>query len=220
MDALLLRFVALAASAGLGLTPSAAGWLLAGGGLLAGLAALGFRLRHRVNLKVWLGGLALIAPIVLFLGLAFQYDPHAISSPLIGRQAPDFTLSPIDGGAPVRLSEQQGMPTVVNFWATWCVPCKAEHRTLIAVAKRMAGKARFFGVVYQDQVANIEAWLGSQGNAYPQLLDVGSKAAIAYGVYGVPETYLIDASGRVTWKFTGPVEGRALLEELAALVKP
>ncbi|MDP2311388.1 MAG: redoxin domain-containing protein [Pseudomonadota bacterium] len=190
------------------------GWLV----VVLGLVALGLALRRTMNLKIWFGGLALAAPLVLVLGLAFQNDPHQIDSPLVGKTAPDFTLSPIDGSAPVRLSEQRGMPTVVNFWATWCEPCKAEHRTLVAVARRMEGKARFFGVVYQDEVAKIDAWLDKMGSAYPQLLDVGSKAAIAYGVYGVPETYIIDGNGVITYKFTGPVEAGALMQQLAPLV--
>jgi cytochrome c biogenesis protein CcmG/thiol:disulfide interchange protein DsbE len=182
------------------------------------LVALGVALRRRVNLKVWMGGLAVAAPLVLVLGLGFQNDPHAIASPLIGKPAPDFLLAPIDGTAPVRLSEQRGVPAVVNFWATWCVPCKTEHRTLVAVARRMEGKVNFFGVVYQDEPAKIRAWLDKMGDAYPQLLDVGAKAAIAYGVYGVPETYIVDGNGVITYKFTGPVEAQSLMEQLAPLV--
>ncbi|MDP2306651.1 MAG: redoxin family protein [Pseudomonadota bacterium] len=182
------------------------------------LLALGIAMRKRVNLKVWIGGIVVTAPLVLVLGLGFQNDPHQIDSPLIGRPAPDFVLSPIDGGAPVRLSEQRGQPAVVNFWATWCVPCKTEHRTLVAVAQRLEGKVRFFGVVYQDEPAKIQAWLDKMGGAYPQLLDVGAKAAIAYGVYGVPETYIVDGNGVITYKFTGPVEPQSLMEQLTPLV--
>jgi cytochrome c biogenesis protein CcmG/thiol:disulfide interchange protein DsbE len=112
----------------------------------------------------------------------------------------------------------RGQPAVVNFWATWCVPCKAEHRTLVAVAQRLAGKVNFYGVVYQDEPAKIQAWLDRSGSAYPQLLDVGAKAAIAYGVYGVPETYIIDPAGTITYKFTGQVDAGALLAQLEPLL--
>lgn len=218
MDTILASAAATLTAAGLEVDASGAatvvGWALG----VTALGLLGVALRGRVNLAVWFGGLAVSAPLVLVLALGFQNDPHQIDSPLIGRPAPDFTLSPIDGSAPVRLSDQRGRPAVVNFWATWCVPCKTEHRTLVAVARRMAGKVNFFGVVYQDEPAKIQAWLDRMGNAYPQLLDTGSKAAIAYGVYGVPETYIVDESGVVTYKFTGPVEAGALMEQLSALV--
>ncbi len=218
MDTVLASTAAALSSVGLVVDASGAatvlGWALG----VAALVALGVALRGRVNLAVWFGGIAVTAPLVLVLALGFQNDPHQIDSPLIGKTAPDFTLSPIDGTAPVRLSEQRGQPAVVNFWATWCVPCKTEHRTLVAVARRMQGKVRFFGVVYQDEPTKIQAWLDKMGNAYPQLLDTGSKAAIAYGVYGVPETYIVDGNGVVTYKFTGPVEAATLMEQLAPLV--
>lgn len=192
--------------------------LLAWGGCVVTFTMLGIALRKHVNLQVWIGGIVVAAPLLLVLGLGFQSDPHQIDSPLIGRPAPDFFLRPIDGGAPVRLSEQRGAPAVVNFWATWCVPCKAEHRTLVAVASRLQGKVKFFGVVYQDEPAKIQAWLNKMGSVYPQLLDVGAKAAIAYGVYGVPETYIVNGDGIITYKFTGPVEAQSLMEQLAPLV--
>jgi cytochrome c biogenesis protein CcmG/thiol:disulfide interchange protein DsbE len=218
MRGILVRLAAALTDMGLAVDPSGAATVLVWIVVVAALSALGLGLRRRVNLTVWFAGLVVTAPLLLVLGLAFQNDPHQIDSPLVGRPAPDFQLSPIDGSAPVRLSEQRGVPAVVNFWATWCVPCKAEHRTLVAVARRMEGKARFFGVVYQDEPSKIQKWLEGAGNAYPQLLDVGSKAAIAYGVYGVPETYIIDANGVITYKFTGPVDAASLMAQLAPLV--
>lgn len=218
MSALLDGVSAALASIGMEVDASGAAWVLAWTIGVAGLTAIGLSLRGKVNLKVWFGGLAVVAPTILFLALGFQNDPHSITSPLLGKPAPDFVLAPYDGGATLRLSDQRGTPAVVNFWATWCVPCKQEHRTLVAVAKRMAGQVNFFGVVYQDEPEKIGAWLASAGDAYPQLLDVGSKAAIAYGVYGVPETYIIDKNGVITWKFTGPVDAASLLEQIQPLV--
>lgn len=215
---LLERAASMLSGMGLQVDTNGAAWVLGWACGVALLSALGWALRGRVNTTVWFGGLAVTAPLVLVLALGFQNDPHAIDSPLVGRTAPDFVLSPYDGGAPVRLSEQRGVPAVVNFWATWCVPCKTEHRTLVAMARRLEGKVRFFGVVYQDEPAKIGAWLAAAGNAYPQLLDVGSKAAIAYGVYGVPETYIVDATGTITYKFTGPVDAASLSAQLAPLV--
>ncbi len=207
---------------GLGLEVDADGaaWVLGWTVGVAALSALGVALRGKVNQGVWFGGLAVVAPLVLVLALGFQHDPRQIDSPLIGKPAPDFTLSPFEGGAPMRLSDARGKPSVVNFWATWCVPCKTEHPILVAAARRLAGKVNFFGVVYQDEPAKIAAWLGRMGGGYPQLLDVGSKTAIAYGVYGVPETYIVDAQGVITYKFTGPVDAASLLQVLQPLVAP
>jgi len=206
--------------AGLEVDANGAAWVLAWTLGVSLLVGLGIALRGKVNGAVWFGGLAVVSPPVLVLALAFQHDPHAIDSPLVGKPAPDFALAPYDGGAVVRLSEQRGTPAVVNFWATWCVPCKSEHPVLVAVARRLQGKVNFYGVVYQDTQEKIAAWLGRMGSGYPQLLDVGSKAAIAYGVYGVPETYIVDPSGIITYKFTGPVDAGSLLQQLTPLVAP
>lgn len=205
---------------GLAVDASGAAWVLVWTVGVIALSVLGFALRGKVNLGVWFTGLAVVAPLVLVLALAFQNDPRQIDSPLIGKPAPDFVLTPFDGGAPMRLSEHRGRPAVVNFWATWCVPCKTEHPILVALAQRLAGKVDFFGVVYQDTPKKIAAWLGKMGGGYPQLLDVGSKVAVAYGVYGVPETYVVDKDGVITYKFTGPVDAGSLLAQLQPLVEP
>jgi cytochrome c biogenesis protein CcmG/thiol:disulfide interchange protein DsbE len=220
VSGLLERVAAALTAAGLQVDASGAAWVLGWTLGVVGLSAAGLALRGKVNLGVWFGGLAVTAPLVLVLALGFQNDPRSIDSPLLGKPAPDFTLSPIDGTAPVRLSELRGKPAVVNFWATWCEPCKAEHRTLVAVSRRLAGQVNFLGVVYQDEPAKIQAWLDRMGSAYPQLVDVGSKAAIAFGVYGVPETYIVNAEGVVTYKFTGPVDAASLLAQLTPLVQP
>jgi cytochrome c biogenesis protein CcmG/thiol:disulfide interchange protein DsbE len=220
MSDFLARIAASITSAGLPVDASGAAWVLGWTVGVIGLSGLGLSLRGKVNLGVWFGGIAVVAPLVLVLALGFQNDPHQIDSPLVGKPAPDFNLTPFDGGAPVRLSEQRGKPAVINFWATWCVPCKTEHPVLVAVARRLAGKANFFGVVYQDEPVKIAAWLGKMGGGYPQLLDVGSKAAIAYGVYGVPETYIVDSNGVITYKFTGPVDAASLLQQLSPMVTP
>jgi cytochrome c biogenesis protein CcmG/thiol:disulfide interchange protein DsbE len=172
----------------------------------------------KVNVKVLLLGLALVLPLVALLAVGFRFDPREIASPLVGKPAPDFTLEPLGGGAPVQLSALGGKPAVVNFWATWCVPCQAEHPVLLALARQFEGKVNFLGVVYQDKPEAIQAWLERRGTAYPQLVDVGSRAALAYGVYGVPETYVIDANGIIVEKIAGAVDGRTLQAQLLDLV--
>ncbi|MFZ5482181.1 MAG: cytochrome c-type biogenesis protein CcmH [Myxococcota bacterium] len=150
-------------------------------------------------------GLAIVLPLVAVLANGFRFDPRAIDSPLVEKAAPDFALTSIDG-QPFKLSDLRGKPVVVNFWATWCVPCQQEHALLLAAAKKWGDRATFLGVVYQDTPEKIRGWLDRHGEGYPTLVDEGSKVAIAYGVYGVPETYVIDAGGVIRHKFVGPVD--------------
>lgn len=172
----------------------------------------------RVNLKILLLGLAVVVPLVIVLANGFRYDPKEIASPLVGKPAPDFQLTALDGAQTVQLSALKGTPVVVNFWATWCVPCQAEHGTLLQLARAFEGKVAFLGVVYQDEPGNIQKWLDKRGSFYPQLIDTGSKAALAYGVYGVPETYVIDRSGTIVDKVVGPVSGPAMTASLTTLL--
>ena len=169
-----------------------------------------------MNWKILLGGLALVVPLLVILALGFGQDPHEFDSPLIGKPAPDFTLSTLDG-VEVQLSSLKGKPVVLNFWATWCVPCRQEHPALLSAAARNGDRVQFYGVVYQDEPAKIEVWLDKHGKGYPTLVDEGSRAAIAFGVYGVPETYVIDAQGIIRNKFVGPVDPGTLSQQLEAL---
>ncbi len=170
-----------------------------------------------VNIKVLAAGMALVLPMIGVLAVSFQNDPHFIASPLVGKPAPLFALTSIDGKA-MTLDELKGTPVLVNFWATWCVPCESENPQLIRAARAWKGKAAFVGVVYQDKPETIRSWLTAHGGtAYPTLIDDGGKVAIAYGVYGVPESFLIDSDGIIREKFTGPVTAGQIAAKLAAL---
>ena len=158
-----------------------------------------------MNKKVLVAGLVVVAPLILVLANGFRFDPRAIDSPLVRKAAPSFALAPLGGGAPVSLAGLRGKPVVINFWATWCVPCQQEHGELLRASQDWAGRAAFLGVVYQDEPAKIDAWLTRMGRGYPQLVDTGSSVAMAFGVYGVPETYVIDGAGTIAHKYTGPV---------------
>jgi cytochrome c biogenesis protein CcmG/thiol:disulfide interchange protein DsbE len=108
---------------------------------------------------------------------------------------------------------------VVNFVATWCRPCVAEHHILVAAAKKWGDRVRFLGVVYEDTDANILKFLKRGGSAYPTLVDVGGRTAIAYGVYGVPETFFISPAGTIDDKHAGPVSMARLNRGIAAAAR-
>lgn len=177
-------------------------------------APAGERKPGSLNRGVLIAGLALVVPLVAVLLANLGRNPHVIGSPLVGRQAPEFALSPVGGGETVTLASLRGRPVVLNFWATWCVPCFQEHPLLVGAARSLGERARFLGVVYEDSEEQVRAFLARQGSAYPSLVDPGSRTAIAFGVFGVPETYFIDAEGKIAAKHIGPLDAASLEAKL------
>lgn len=161
-------------------------------------------------------GSFLVAVVLGVLILNLDRDPHKVRSPLIGRVAPGFELRTAGGAESTSLDQFRGRPVVVNFWATWCVPCYAEHPVLTAAARANSG-AQFLGVVYDDGEPKILEFLKQYGSAYPNLIDREGKTAISYGVYGVPETFFIAGDGRIVAKHEGPLTPESLTENLARL---
>ena len=171
--------------------------------------------RPRVN-RVALGlGLAVVLPLLAILVLNLGRDPHSVRSPLIGRMAPSFTLTPVGGGTPVSIESLRGKPVVINFWATWCVPCFQEHPALQAAARSMGADVQFLGIVYDDEEGRVRSFLAERGQSYPSLLDDGARTAIAYGVAGVPETYFIDGAGRISAKYSLPLDPETIVQLVA-----
>ena len=158
-----------------------------------------------MNKKVLIAGSALTLPLIALLLMGLGRDPHSIDSPLVGQRAPSFKLVPVGGGAPVALEELRGKVVVMNFWATWCVPCYQEHPALVEGARSLAAEAAFLGIVYDDEEAKVKSFLAKQGSSYPSLLDDEGKTAIAYGVYGVPETFFVSPDGTIANKYVGPL---------------
>ena len=158
-----------------------------------------------MNRTVLLVGLILAAILlgVLFLGLG--KDPAAIRSPLIGKPAPDFALREVGTGRTIDLAQFRGKPVVLNFWATWCGPCWEEHPVLVANARALQPNVQFLGVVFQDSEEKIQGFLNERGSAYPTVVDDRGKTAIAYGVGGVPETFILDTQGTIVAKHSGPM---------------
>lgn len=168
-----------------------------------------------MNRKVLVAGLLVVVPLFAVLLLNLGRDPHEIRSPLIGRDAPAFELRPVGGGPALSLQSLRGKPVVLNFWATWCMPCLEEHAALAAGARRYDPGVQFLGVVYEDDESRVASFLKQRGAAYPCLMDEGGRTAIAFGVAGVPETYFIDAAGKVVSKYAGPLSPK----QLASLVQ-
>ncbi len=182
----------------------------------------------------------ILVPLLLFCAMAVMFafaltkgDPSKLPSALIGRQAPPLELMAIegvqDGTPPVPLltsqTLQQGQVTVVNFWASWCLPCIEEHPLLIELAQKT--KVPVVGVNYKDAAANARRFLGRYGNPFAAIgADTSGRTAIEWGVYGMPETFIIDAEGRVAYKHIGPISrdtlDRTILPTITRLkaVKP
>lgn len=170
-----------------------------------------------MNRTVLIVGAVLVVPLLLFLAIGFRFDPRRIDSPLIGRPAPAFTLADLDGNV-VNLEALRGRPVLINFWATWCQPCVVEHPILQAAARRWEGRVHFVGVVYQDDPSLIHRFVESRGAWGPSLLDPAGRVAIAYGVYGAPETFILDRDGVVVEKVVSVLDPRSLAARLDALV--
>jgi cytochrome c biogenesis protein CcmG/thiol:disulfide interchange protein DsbE len=171
-----------------------------------------------MNWKVLTAGAVVTVPLVALLASGFSRDPKLRSNALEGRQAPIFSLSTLDG-EPFSLEEANGKPVVVNFWSTWCMPCKIEHPVLLRAAETYGPLGvHFVAVLYQDDPSKARAYLNRSGSHWPTLEDPGGRTAIAYGVAGVPETFFIDASGTIVRKVSGPVSQEIMVTTLEQLL--
>jgi cytochrome c biogenesis protein CcmG/thiol:disulfide interchange protein DsbE len=158
----------------------------------------------------------------LFLLRLFAGDASRLPSALIGRPAPPFALPAVEGikGIPGLGDNnlREGHVSVVNVFASWCAPCHAEHSTLMALARDPALKAmgvRLYGLSYKDEPANALKFLEGDGNPYDAIgADLSGRTAIDFGVYGVPETFIVKGDGTVAYKFVGPLSPQAIAETL------
>jgi cytochrome c biogenesis protein CcmG/thiol:disulfide interchange protein DsbE len=165
--------------------------------------------------RAWIAAAA-AAPVLGLFAWGLTRDPNSIPSPLPGRPAPAFALPVFASGQgalarpvgdTIRLADLKGKVVVLNFWASWCLACRDEHAALSQVAQIYEGQpVQFLGVLYNDVPVKGISWIMEMGGqSYPSVDDPGARVAIDYGLYGVPETFFLDASGRVAFKNTGPV---------------
>jgi len=184
---------------------------------------------ERPRRRLWLVAL----PLVLFLALAGLFfsrletggDPSRIPSALVGRPAPVVALPALDGlkradgtSVPgVDIAALAGKPTLVNVWASWCGPCREEHPLLMQLAKD--GRINLVGINYKDAPENARRFLGQYGLPYQAVgVDPKGRAAIEWGVYGVPETFLLSKDGTIMHKFVGPLTPDAVANTLLPLL--
>ena len=142
---------------------------------------------------------------VLYVGVVHSPNKSTMQSALLGKDVPDFSL-PILGSAGMNLSKAQlaGRPWVLNVWGTWCVACREEHETLLAISKQNA--MPLVGLNWKDEDDAALDWLKQLGNPYSVVaVDRDGRTAINFGVYGAPETFFIDADGRVQYRHVGPM---------------
>ena len=173
-------------------------------------------------------GMIATLPVIALFAFGFTRNPSEIPSPLPGNAAPNFSLgvfapgeSPLarNVGDTIRLADQNGKVVVVNFWASWCLACRDEHVALSETAREYPDKAQFIGVLYNDRPAAGSRWIAQMGGqSYPSVTDNDSRTAIDYGLYGVPETFIIDPQGRIAYKHLGPISAATLRLKIDSLL--
>ncbi|MGD0961218.1 MAG: DsbE family thiol:disulfide interchange protein [Methylomonas sp.] len=149
--------------------------------------------------------LLLFIGLTVFLALGLKLNPKEIPSPLIGKPAPAFSL-PVLGSPAKSLTQTEfkGRVWLINVWASWCVSCRDEHPVLLQLAKQ--NLLPIVGLNYKDESDDANLWLSRHGNPYQiSIMDRDGRTGIDYGVYGVPETFVIDKQGVIRYKHTGPV---------------
>jgi cytochrome c biogenesis protein CcmG/thiol:disulfide interchange protein DsbE len=160
---------------------------------------------HPVRWAVMGVSLVVLLPAVVVLGSRLGKDATVVRSVLVGRPAPVFDLPKLDGGS-LRSADLAGRPYVVNFWASWCVPCRTEHSNLDAFYRRWHPRGvELLGVIFNDTDDSARSYQKELGGDWPILKDPGQRTALDYGVRGPPETFVVDAGGVVVLKFQGAV---------------
>jgi cytochrome c biogenesis protein CcmG/thiol:disulfide interchange protein DsbE len=162
--------------------------------------------------------LAIFIVLVAFLYRGLSIDPKRVPSPLIGKAMPEFSLPRLqDPTATLSNTDLMGKVSILNVWATWCVSCRAEHEVLLLLAK--TGKVDIYGLNYKDERDPAKQWLAKLGNPYvANAFDADGRVGIDWGVYGAPETFIMDRHGIIRHKHIGPLSVDAVNNEILPLV--
>ena len=163
--------------------------------------------------------LAVFIVLVIFLAKGLDLNPREVPSPLIGKPAPAFTLTRLDDPTlTIKREDLLGKVWLLNVWASWCAPCKDEHPLLVQLARR--NLAPLYGLNYKDQRDAGKAFLSKLGNPYQAtLFDADGRVGIDYGVYGVPETFIIDKQGVIRLKHVGPLTPEVIQTRLETMLR-
>ena len=163
--------------------------------------------------------LVLFVVLVIFLGIGLGLNPREVPSPLVGKPAPAFELAQLhQPGKSFAAKDMLGKVWLLNVWASWCVSCRVEHPVLMELAK--SNVVPIYGLNYKDQRGDALAWLQQFGDPYSlSIIDGDGRVGIDYGVYGVPETFVIDKAGVIRYKQIGPVTPKAFEEKILPMVR-
>ena len=166
---------------------------------------------------LFLAPLLLFAIVAGYFAVGLTHDPGTLPSALLDKPAPDFALPPLLPNKPgLASADLKGAPVLVNVWASWCVPCRAEHPVLT----RLAREVPVFGFNYKDKPEDARRFLVELGDPYRRIgTDPSGRVGIDWGVYGVPETYVVDAEGRIRHRHVGPLTDRVVAETIRPLMK-
>lgn len=163
--------------------------------------------------------LLIIGPLLALLAYGFTRDSHYIVSPLLAKPATPFTLKLFDGRN-LSLDDLRGKAVFLNFWASWCVPCRAEARELEAAWQKIKNDNMVFvGVAVQDTDQNALEFLKEFNITYPNGKDEAAKIAVDYGTWGIPESFFIDPHGRITYKHVGGIRAALVVSKLEEAAK-
>ena len=171
-----------------------------------------------MNLR-WFVPLALFAALAVMLGVGLTLNPREVPSPFIGKPAPAFTLPLLhDPSRTLTAAEMKGQVWLLNVWASWCAPCREEHPLLVALAREQ--RVPIVGLNYKDDSRNAQQWLRQLGDPYKvSIVDRDGRAGIDYGVYGVPETFVIDQAGIVRYKHVGALTQDVWTRKMQPLIR-
>jgi len=155
--------------------------------------------------------------VLLVVGLMKAKYVRDVPSPLIGKPVPEFSIPTVADQQQFFSSEElKGHVSLVNIWASWCVSCRAEHRLLNAISKQ---GIKIYGINYKDELSDARRWLSAYGNPYVKsAYDINGRAGIDWGVYGTPETFVIDKKGMIRYKHTGPIYQDDITNKILPLV--
>ena len=173
--------------------------------------------RHRLRLRTLIPFLIFVL-ISIFLAIGLTMDPRLVPSPLVGKAVPDFNLPPVKGRvAGLAKDDLTGEVSFVNVFASWCTACRQEHPLLMALSRK--GAVSSHGLNYKDKPEDAAAWLDELGDPYTRTgADIDGMVGLDWGVYGVPETFVVDSQGIIRYKHIGPITEEIYLETLQPIV--